>query len=127
MIINAVCSSGARLTLYEGKTGGGATPTGTLQTYNSNRNSTSLSTITDVAGANVTKVSYDATVFTGGTTLFDIYMGADGVGQTSVGGGHSSGQEYILKQNTAYQIALVETDTVPATITLSWYEHTDKD
>jgi len=127
IIIQAICHSGSLVSMYEGKTGGGANPTGILPAINYNRNSTNTSGILDVAGTNAGNVSYDATVFTGGTTLFSTYVGADGVGQSSVGGSHKNGEEFILKQNTFYQVALVETDTVPGTISLSWYEHTDKD
>jgi hypothetical protein len=127
MTIQAFCSSGALLTVYEGKTGGGGTPTGVLPAMNHHRGSSKTSLASDVAGANVGSVSYDAAVFTGGTTLYSVYMGADGVSNRSVGGSHQNGQEFILAASTIYQVTLVEADTVPATLQMSWYEHTPKD
>jgi len=118
----AICSSGARVRLIRGKTGGGVNPTGTLQIYNSDENSTNTSGVTDVAGANETKVSYDATLFTGGVTLIDEYIGADGQGRTFIGGDTRGDQEIILKESTIYQLSLYETDNVPGTLQLSWYE-----
>ena len=120
-------STAAQLMFIEGKTGGGTNPTGTLQTYNSNRNSTNTSGILDVAGANVGKVSYDALVFTGGTTLTNLYIGVDGNPVGRSGGSHAAGSEIILKQNTAYQLVLIDANGTTATLAMSWYEHTNKD
>lgn len=122
MTIVAIGGSGARMQLIRGKTGGGASPTGVLQSYNNNENSTNVSTILDVAGANASKVSYDATIFTGGVTLIDRYIGADGIGLAFAGGDHRGDQERVLKVSTAYQLVLTDTNNVPGTLQLSWYE-----
>jgi hypothetical protein len=119
------CESGARLRLIEGKTGGGATPTGTVQTYNKTRSSTITSGITDVAGANAGKVSYDATLFTGGTTLLDIYMGVDGIGQSSNGG--ESHHVWELAAATVYQLSMFDTGNVPAQLYMEWIEFVGSD
>ena len=127
MTFHGISGSAAQLQFIEGKTGGGTDPTGVLPVYNHNRNSTNTSSITDVAGANVGNVSYDALVFTGGTTLVNDYIGTDDNPVSQTGGSHRSGTELILKASTAYQLVLVDTATVPATLAMSWYEHTDKD
>ncbi len=123
MIISAICSSGAQLQFIEGKTGGGATPTGVIASNNSHRGSSNTSTILDVAGGNVGSVSYDATVFTGGTSLVDEYIGADGLGNSFAAGDSRSEQEWVLAANTLYQVSLTEAGNVPATLQLAWYEH----
>jgi hypothetical protein len=123
MVVAGICSSGARFRFIEGKTGGGATPTGTITANNTDRGSSNTSIITDVAGANAGKVSYDATLFTGGTTLVDEYIGADGAGLSFIGGESRGDEEWILAADTEYQLSIYETDTVPGTLQLSWYEH----
>jgi len=123
MVIAAICSSGARFRFIEGKTGGGASPTGVFPAHNSKRESDETSLISDVAGANVGNVSYDATLFTGGESLVDEYIGADGLGTSFVGGSARSEQEWILAPNALYQLSLFEADAVPGTIQMAWYEH----
>lgn len=86
MIFVATSASGGVFKFIEGKTSGGATPTGTIQSYNSNRASSNTSGILDVAGANATKVSYDATAFVGGIELVSEVIGAKGQGNTFSGG-----------------------------------------
>ncbi len=128
MIISAISSSGARFRFIEGGTGGGATPTGIITAYNSNRNSASTSSIVNVEGTPAAgSVSYDATLVTGGTSLVDVFIGADGQGNTFVAGSNRGTQEWVLKQNTQYQISILETDNVPGTLQMAWYEHTDKE
>lgn len=126
LIFAAICSSGARVRLIEGKTGGGLSPTGLIQSYNSNRNSSNNSVILDVAGANQSQVSFDATLFTGGIVLVDEHIGADGQGNSFIGGESRGDQEFILKQDTPYQLSIFEVDNVPGTLQMSWYEHTNK-
>ena len=125
LVIAAVAGTGARFQFIEGGTGGGASPTGELSVYNSNRNSAGTSVILATAGGNAAKVSYDATVVTGGTSLVDEYIGADGIGNTFAGGTSRGEQEWILKQNTQYQLVLTDTASVPGRLMMSWYEHTD--
>ncbi len=123
LIISAICSSGAQLQFIEGKTGGGTGPTGVIASNNSHRGSSNTSTILDVAGGNAGSMSYDATVFTGGTSLVDEYIGADGQGNSFAAGTSRSEQEWLLAANTLYQVSLTETGNVPATLQLAWYEH----
>jgi len=104
----------ALLTLIEGKTGGGATPTGTVTSFNSDRGSSAVSAVTDVAGANATKMSYDATAFTGGTTLLSKYLGPDLE--------YVSKRGIVLAPATIYQVGLLETTNVAADIHLRWVE-----
>lgn len=123
-LFTANSASGGLFKLIESKTGGGATPTGLIQAYNSYRDSTNTSTILDVTGDSASQINYDATAFTGGTELVSNYIGAKGVG-TAFSGGESRGdQEIILKANTQYQVSIYNTAAVPGTIQLSWYEHT---
>lgn len=125
LIFVAICSSGARLRFIEGGTGGGASPTGNVSVYNSNRNSVNVSGILDL-GSVANKISYDATLVTGGISLVDVIIGAEGLGTSFVAGSSRPEQEWVLKRNTQYQLSLYETDTVPGTLQMSWYEHADK-
>ncbi len=122
-------TSGWRIRLIEGGTGGGASATGTLPILNKNRNSTKTSTFLDVEGSpTAAQVSYDATLVTGGTTLWDEYIeGSSGFFSTGFSSGGGDRNEIVLKQNTQYQVSLYGTDTDPATIYISWYEHTNRD
>ena len=127
MMVSATSSSGARFRFIEGGTGAGASPTGSLAIYNSNRNISKSSGIFDIATIPTpNQMSYDATLVTGGTSLIDMYIGADGKGNAFIGGTERGSQEWILKQNTQYQLSIYEADTVPGVIQISWYEHTNK-
>ena len=119
-------SGGWRIRLIEGSTGGGATPTGSLDILNSNRNSSTASTFLDVAGSPaVAKVSYDATLLTGGLTIWDEYLaGSSGPLTGGEAGGHT--EEIILKQDTTYQLSVFGVDTDPMSMRIGWYEHTDR-
>lgn len=127
MLFSASCEGGSRVRLIKGKTGGGASPTGTLQTYNNNGFSAAVSKITDVAGLNAGKVSYDATLFTGGESLIDEFLTGTGFGNFTAGSDTSRDNELILAPNTEYQLSILEAGNVPATLRLSWYEHIAKD
>lgn len=116
-------TGGWRVRLIEAPSGGMATPTGSLNILNSNRNSSNVSTFKDVAGSPASgKVSYDATLATGGITVWDEYLAGSSGPQS---GGEIAGhdQEIILKQNTTYQLSVYGTDTDPISIRISWYEH----
>jgi len=127
LLYSANGSAGWRLRLIEGKTGGGASPTGSITILNSNRNSTATSTAKDLAGTPVAnKVSYDATLFTGGTTIWDQYLEGSGGPQSGGVGGGNQRLEVVLKQNTTYQLSLFGTDANPASMTMEWYEHTNR-
>ncbi len=127
MVLAAITSSGARLRFIEDGTGGGASPTGIITARNRNRNYDDASTIINVEGTPAAgSVSYDATLVTGGTSLLDLYVGVDGLGKTFATGLIRGSQEWVLKQNTQYQVSLFEEDNVPGMLQLSWYEHTDR-
>jgi len=120
------CADGALLKFFEGKSGGGASPTGVIQSYNRNRGNSTASTILDVAGANASKVSYDATEFTGGVTLVDTVVDASGYATAFVEGVGRAENEFVLAANTLYQISLYETGNVPGRINMSWTEYANK-
>ena len=73
-------------------------------------------------------MSYDAGLDTGGTLIVDEYVSGATTNQNRAGAGAESGgrYEWILKQNTRYQMSIVSTATVAAAIVLHWYEHTNK-
>jgi hypothetical protein len=118
----AAGTAGALFTIIEGKTGAGASPTGVLPIYNRNRNSSITSLITDVAGANVGNVSYDATAFTGGTTIYSEYL-AGNAGPQGAGGQMVS--EWILSAATLYQVSLYNNAANAGTIKLEFIETID--
>lgn len=124
MVFGAKGTAGWRVRFIEAPTGGAETPAGSLDVYNVNRNSSNTSGILDLASA-AGKVSYGATLATGGNTLWDEYIEGSTVG---LGGSGSVGDrnEVILKQNTTYQLSLYGTDTNPGTLTMDWYEHTNR-
>jgi hypothetical protein len=97
-----------------------------LQTYNNDRSSANASTILDVAGGNASKVSYDATLFTGGTELFAEYLAGTSLGANSAASGSRADNEWVLQKNTFYQLSIFETGNVPATLKMMWYEHINK-
>jgi hypothetical protein len=105
---------------------GGASPTGTVTCFNNNRNSSNTSGLLDLSSV-AGKISYDATLDTGGSLIVDEYISGATTNQNKAGGGAESGgrYEWVLKQNTRYQISMVSTASVAASIILHWYEHTD--
>ncbi len=61
----------------------------------------------------------------GATTILSIRAGATGQGAKTVEGGGSRGQnEFILKQNTKYVIAVTTFAAIYVTLELNWYSHT---
>jgi hypothetical protein len=99
--------SGARVRFISGKTGGGTSPTGTLTPFNNNQALGTASTILAVDGTTANKVSYDATVFTGGTTLIDEYLtGAARAAGSEMDRGDT---EIILAASTFYQLSIFGT------------------
>jgi len=117
-------TGGWRVRVIEAPTGGAETPTGSLVPVNSNRNVSHVSTLIDLASA-ANSVSYDATLATGGVTLWDEYIAGSAHPQAG-GGSAGHDEEVILKQDTKYQISLFGTDTDPATLRIAWYEHTNR-
>lgn len=127
VLFNAV--GGALCRIREGGSGGGSA-TGTITCKNNNRNSSNTSGILDIQGTPTAgQMSYDAGLDTGGILLVDEYISGASTNQNKSGGSAEGGgrNEWILKQNTRYQISIFSTATVAASIVLHWYEHTDKD
>jgi hypothetical protein len=116
--------SGGRVRLIEAPSGGAASPTGQITILNHRLASTSASEWASTVAVN--QVDYDATLATGGTTLWDSYIAGATTGQTG-SGLHAKRDELILKANTKYQLSLYSTATTAGYLYLNWYEHTDKD
>lgn len=125
MLVSFLCVGGALCQIREAGSGG-ASPTGAITCKNNNRNSGNTSGLLDL-GSTAGQMSYDATLDTGGTLIVDEYISGATSNQNKAGGGTESGrEEWVLKQNTRYQISIISTATVAASIVLHWYEHTDK-
>jgi hypothetical protein len=119
----AIGTGGWRLRLIEAPTGGAASQTEQFVALNHNRNidtAAACIALDSTAG----EVSYDATLATGGTTLWDEYVPG---GSKAAGNVGSDRDEFILKQGTKYQLSLYGTDTDPASLHIDFYQHTDKD
>jgi hypothetical protein len=100
----------------------GADRTGTtaLTAINHNRNSANTSGL-------VIHRDYTSGTTDGATTIIQERLGATGVGAKTIAtsdSGHS--QEFILKQNTKYIIAITTYADVYISLELDWYEHTNK-
>ena len=108
--------------LIEAPTGGATDQTEQFVFLNVNRNSENVSSaiaLDSTAG----EASYDATLATGGTALFDDWI----KGSFKLSGSTGLGRdELILKQTTKYQLSVFGTDTDAATLHINFYEHTDK-
>jgi hypothetical protein len=115
-------TAGWRVRLIEAPSGGVATPTGQLNILNNDRNSSTASTILESTGSTAAEVDYDATLATGGTTLWDEYLGVAG-GPQFGGAGAIVRRKFVLKQDTVYQLSLYGTDANPATLYMGWNEH----
>jgi len=67
---------------------------------------------------------------TGGTVIYAEYYGEAGAtpSRSGAGGGNRNDNELILKQNTNYLLRITDTSASGnnSSITLEWYEHTDK-
>ncbi len=123
MTFAAAASADSRVRLIEAATGGQASATGTKPIYNVNRNSPKTSSLIAYSDSNTAVMSYDATLATGGNTLYDRYIEGDRrVGSGDLG---DRGEE-ILKQNTWYQLSIEGNNSDPATLEIDFYEHTDK-
>jgi hypothetical protein len=101
---------------------------------NRNRNSSTTSTVlswedTPTAGSVTTmnETEWTAVGISGGTELEHVYL-AGGSGPQAVGGVSRGTQEWMLKQNTDYVFYLQNTgaNANSHSISLDWYEHTNK-
>ena len=101
---------------------------------NRNRNSTKTSTIqsledTPTVGSvtTATEAEWTAIGVSGGTELEHEYL-VGGTGPKALGGVARGTQEWVLKQNTIYAFYLQNTgvNANAHSISLDWYEHTDK-
>ena len=101
---------------------------------NRNRNSTTTSTVLSLEDTategSVTKMNESEWTEVGvssGTELEHVFL-AGGSGPFAVGGVERGSQEWILKQNTIYVFYLQNTGAAANThsISLDWYEHTNK-
>jgi len=125
MTVEFLGVGGALCRVREGGSGGGSA-TGTITCKNTNRNSSNTSGLIDIEGSPTAgQMSYDAGLDTGGTLLYDFYIPGATTNQGKAGLDGGGRHEWVLKQNTRYQISLVSTATVAASMILQWYEHTD--
>lgn len=124
MVVGFNAVGGALCTIREGGSGG-ASPTGAVTCWNNNRNSSNTSGLLDISST-AGQMSYDAGLDTGGNLLVNEYISGATTNQNKAGGGAAGARfEWVLKQNTRYQIACVSTATVAASLVLQWYEHTN--
>lgn len=135
---NVNSSPWALVRLIRGRTGGGESPTGVLPVHNKDENSSYISSIKDISDTTSDVMSYDATLFTGGTVILSYFITLDNLFvinnliDTYYAFGDPSNpeleyspvnkQEIILKKNTEYQISVYSVENVPTTIQLHWYE-----
>ena len=115
-------TGGWRVRLIEAPTGGATDQTEQFVFLNVNRNSENVSSaiaLYSTAG----EASYDATLATGGTALFDDWI----KGSFKLSGSTGLGRdELILKQNSIYQRTFISgADNNIIQFRASWYEHTN--
>jgi hypothetical protein len=114
--------SGARVRLIEAPSGGAESQTEQFPVLNHNRNSDRIASCIAL-DSTVGEVSYDATLATGGTSLWDQYVAG---GKQAGGQSGSDRDEIILKQNTKYQLSIFDAGNNPATLHIDWYELTNR-
>jgi len=132
LTFSAESTGGATFALYESTSidvGEGSA----LTIYNRNRNSDTLSTITSITNPVVANkaTSYNETQAAGAniTTSTRLLYHIIGSGGNQPTAGQTRSQtEFILKKNTQYAVVMssLTNDDASHTITLVWYEHTDK-
>jgi len=117
MVFDIECTGEMLVKITEGADRTTTTP---LAIINRNRNSGNAGTLTVGSGA------------TGGTTdgaitIFNRRSGNTGVGAKTVAVGGARGQaEWNLKQNTKYVVSVTTFAAVHVSLSLDWYEHTNK-
>ena len=119
MVFSVQGALDTRFEIFETNT---ATPASTRLVYNNDRNSKKV---------NTTIIRNPAVVGgADGTKIFQSHFGIDsGLGSNKVTGGGQdhAGQEWILKQNTQYMIAIISaTASNVVSLKISFYEHTNK-
>jgi hypothetical protein len=128
------CSDPAEAILLEGPTLADAGDGSDKAVLNRNRNSTTTSTVasledTPTVGSVTTmnETEWTAVGVSGGTELEHVYL-QGGSGPQAVGGVSRGTQEWVLKQDTIYVFYLQNTgaNANAHSISLDWYEHTDK-
>jgi hypothetical protein len=116
MIFNVECTGEMLMVITEGASHTDGTA---LAEINRNRNSS------NEAGVAVARAPTNGS--DGSTTIFSIRTGATGVASKTVASGGARGQnEFILKQNTKYVVAVTTYAAVQVSLDLNWYEHTNK-
>ncbi len=128
MLVFATCTAASHLFILEGATG---TTTGAtdLAVYNRDRNSTNTSELVSI-DATANSVSYYSlttdTAITGGTAIYQEYIGAGQQGK-AVHGASRGTIELVLKKSTVYDIELkaIDANTNNQVLELSWYETTN--
>lgn len=126
MVVQFHGAGGALCRIREGGSGGGS-PSGRKAAINANRNSANTSGLIDIEAVPAAGgVSYDAGLDTGGTLIFEKFLPGSVTFLNASGAEGGERHEYILKQNTRYQISMVLAESVAAGIVLYWYEHTNK-
>ena len=125
MLVQATCTAASHLFILEGATG---TTTGAtdLTIFNRDRNSSTTSLLTSI-DSTLGSVSYYSlttdTAITGGTTIYQEYIGAGQQGK-AVHGASRGTIEWILKKSTVYDIELkaIDANTNNQVLEISWYE-----
>jgi hypothetical protein len=134
LVATFACSSPAEAIILEAPTLEDSGDGSDKAVLNRNRNSAAVSTVksledTPTVGSVTTmnEAEWTAVGVTGGTELEHEYL-AGGEGPKAVGGTTRGSQEWVLKQNTIYVIYLKNTGASANvhSISLDWYEHTDK-
>ena len=114
-IFEGFCGAAYTFDLREAQSGGGAGGAA-LTAYNHRRDSS------NTHGMSFLK---DSAVGTGGTVLFTKYFGA-GVGSGTHGGTQRNNNEWILKQNTLYQVRVYSANAAAAYVSMDFYLHNDR-
>jgi len=135
LTFTVTCSDPAEAIILEGPTLADAGDGTDKVVLNRNRNSSTTSTVqsledTPTVGSVTTmnETEWTAVGVSAGTELEHEYL-AGGSGPQAVGGVSRSTQEWVLKQDTIYVFYLQNTgaNANAHSISLDWYEHTDRD
>lgn len=117
MLIDIDCTGEMQILITEGADRIGTT---TLISHNRNRNNTTTN-----AGLVIHRGTSGGTT-DGATALWTHRSGASSLGALAASPGQARGEEFVLKQNTKYVIAVTTYANVYVTFDLDWYEHTDR-